>query len=55
MDSVGDLLTQPAGQIPIAGSVIVYEGLRFKVLAANDRRVIRASVEQVELESDDEG
>ncbi len=50
VDSVGDLLTQLAGQIPIAGSVIVYEHLRFKVLAANDRRVIRVSVENVELD-----
>ncbi|MEM6295316.1 MAG: hemolysin family protein [Myxococcota bacterium] len=50
VDSVGDLLTQLAGQIPIAGSVVVYENLRFKVLAANDRRVIRVSVETVELE-----
>src|SRR5690606_4327505 len=41
VDSVGDLLTQLAGQIPIAGSVIVYEGVRVKVLAANDRRVIQ--------------
>ena len=55
VDSVGDLLTQLAGQIPIAGSVVVYEGIRFKVLAANDRRVIRVSVERVEVESDDEG
>lgn len=54
VDSVGDLLTQLAGQIPIAGSVIVYEGVRFKVLAANDRRVIRVSVEQVEIDDDDE-
>jgi len=54
VDSVGDLLTQLAGQIPIAGSVIVYEGVRFKVLAANDRRVIRVSVEQVEIDADDD-
>jgi CBS domain containing-hemolysin-like protein len=53
VDSVGDLLTQLAGQIPIAGSVVVYEGLRFKVLAANARRVIRVSVERVEIESAD--
>ncbi len=55
VDSVGDLLTQLAGQIPIAGSVVVFENLRFKILAANDRRVIRVSVEPVEIEeySDD--
>jgi len=53
--SLGDLLTQLAGQMPIAGSVFVVEGLRFKVLAADDRRVLRVSVEQVEIDlgSDD--
>jgi CBS domain containing-hemolysin-like protein len=50
VDSVGDFLTQLAGQIPIAGSVVVYESLRFKVLAANPRRVIRVSVERVDLD-----
>lgn len=54
VDSVGDLLTQLAGQIPIAGSVIVFEHLRFKILAANDRRVIRVSIETVELEESDD-
>jgi putative hemolysin len=54
VSSVGDLLTQLAGQMPIAGSVFVYEGVRFKVLAANDRRVIRVSVELVEKEEDEE-
>ena len=54
VDSVCDLLTQLAGQIPIAGSVVVFENLRFKILAANDRRVIRVSVEAVELDDEDE-
>ena len=54
VDSVGDLLTQLAGQIPTTGSVFVYEGMRFKVLAANDRRVIRVSAEQVEVDDDDD-
>lgn len=54
VSSVGDLLTQLAGQIPIAGSVFVYEGVRFKVLAANVRRVIRVSVELVDYEEDDD-
>ncbi|MEZ4382052.1 MAG: hemolysin family protein [Nannocystaceae bacterium] len=52
--SVGDLLTHLAGQIPIAGSVFVWEGLRFKVLAADARHVIRVSVEQVEVEDEDD-
>lgn len=54
VDSVGDLLTQLAGQMPTTGSVFVYEGVRFKVLAANDRRVIRVSVELVELDDDED-
>lgn len=48
--SVGDLLTRLAGQMPIAGSVFVVEGVRFKVLAADATRLIRISVERVELE-----
>ena len=48
VDSIGDLLTQLAGQMPITGSVIVYDDIRFKVLAGDDRRVIRVSVERLE-------
>ncbi|MEM6990766.1 MAG: hemolysin family protein [Myxococcota bacterium] len=48
VDSVGDLLTQLAGQMPITGSVVVYESIRFKVLAADARKLIRVSVERVE-------
>ena len=51
VDSVGDLLTQLAGQIPAPGSVVVAENLRFKVLAADDRHVIRVRVERID--SDD--
>jgi CBS domain containing-hemolysin-like protein len=43
--SVGDLLTYLAGQIPIAGSVFVWEGLRFGVLEADARHVIRVRIE----------
>lgn len=43
--SVGDLLTHLAGQIPIAGSVFVWEGLRFGILEADVRHVIRVRVE----------
>ncbi len=52
--SVGDLLTRLAGQMPIAGSVFVVEGVRFKVLAADATRIIRISVERVEVEDDEE-
>ncbi len=52
--SVGDLLTRLAGQIPIAGSVFVWEGVRFKVLAADKTRIIRISIERVELEDEED-
>jgi putative hemolysin len=52
--SVGDLLTRLAGQMPAAGSVFVVDGVRFKVLAADATRIIRISVERVELENNDE-
>lgn len=55
VDSVGDLLTQLAGQMPTTGSVFVYDGVRYRVLAANDRRVIRVSAELIEIEAEDEG
>ncbi|HWB74484.1 MAG TPA: hemolysin family protein [Nannocystaceae bacterium] len=54
VSSVGDLLTQLAGQMPIAGSVFVIEGLRFKILASDDRRVLRVNVEQVDVDDDDD-
>jgi CBS domain containing-hemolysin-like protein len=53
VDSVGDLLTQLAGQMPTRGSVFVYDGIRFKVLSADDRRVIRVSVERIDEDDDD--
>jgi CBS domain containing-hemolysin-like protein len=55
VQSIGDLLTQLAGQMPIAGSIFVYEGLRFKVLAANAKKIIRVSVESLDLDDDDDG
>ena len=50
--SVGDLLTQLAGQIPVPGSVIVAESVRFKVLAADNRHVIRVRVEKLDTDDD---
>lgn len=52
VDSVGDLLTRLAGQMPIAGSVFVWESLRFKVLSATKRRIARISVERVDPDLD---
>ena len=44
--SVGDLLTHLAGQIPNAGSVFLWEGLRFRVLEADARHVVRVRVDR---------
>lgn len=44
--SIGDLLTHLAGQIPIAGSIFVWESLRFRVLEADPRHVIRVRVDR---------
>ncbi|HEY8376702.1 MAG TPA: hemolysin family protein, partial [Nannocystis sp.] len=52
--SVGDLLTHLAGQIPIAGSVFVWEGLRFGVIEADARHVIRVRVEATGGDEPDE-
>lgn len=54
VDSVGDLLSRLAGQMPAAGSVFLYDGLRFKVLAADAKRIIRVSIERVEDNDDDD-
>ncbi len=43
---VGDLLTHLAGQIPVAGSVFFWEGLRFRVLEADARHVVRVRVDR---------
>jgi putative hemolysin len=44
--SVGDLLTHLAGQIPNAGSVFLWEGLRFRVLEADARHLVRVRVDR---------
>jgi len=44
--SVGDLLTHLGGQIPVAGSVFFWEGLRFRVLEADARHVVRVRVDR---------
>lgn len=55
VDSVGDLLTHLAGQIPMMGSIFVWESTRFKVLSANAKRIIRVSVERVETVETEDG
>jgi CBS domain containing-hemolysin-like protein len=44
--SVGDLLTHLAGQIPNAGSVFLWEGLRFRVMEADARHLVRVRVDR---------
>jgi putative hemolysin len=44
--SIGDLLTHLAGSIPIAGSIFVWETIRFRVLEADARHVIRVRVDR---------
>ncbi len=52
VDSVGDLITRLAGQIPLVGSVVVCESVRFKVLAADVKHVSRVSAERIDQEDD---
>jgi putative hemolysin len=52
--SVGDLLTHLAGQIPVAGSVFFWEGLRFRVLEADARHVVRVRVDRPTGEDPDD-
>ena len=52
--SVGDLLTRLAGQMPVAGSVFVWDNVRFKVLASDQRHISYVSVELVEVDDEDE-
>ncbi len=54
VDSVGDLLTRLAGQVPIAGSIFVWENIRFRVLSADIRHILRVSAQRVELEDEDD-
>lgn len=39
--TIGGLLNTVAGHVPVAGEVIEYDGFRFEVLEANQRKVLR--------------
>jgi CBS domain containing-hemolysin-like protein len=39
--TIGGLLNSVAGHVPVAGEVIEYDGFRFEVLEANQRKVLR--------------
>lgn len=43
-DSVGGFVTALAGKVPPVGSVLVWQGLRFTVRAADERRVTRVEI-----------
>jgi putative hemolysin len=55
VDSIGDLLSRLAGQIPVAGSIFVWDNIRFKVLSADAKRISRVSVERIEDEGEETG
>jgi CBS domain containing-hemolysin-like protein len=44
--TIGGLVTEMAGHIPLPGEVVEAEGLRFEVLASTTRRVERVRVKQ---------
>jgi len=51
--TVGGLVTEMAGHIPLPGEVVLAEGLRFEVLASTSRRVERLRVQQIAPEESD--
>jgi CBS domain containing-hemolysin-like protein len=48
--TVGGLITEIAGRIPLPGEVIVADSLRFEVVASTDRRIERVRVSAIESE-----
>ena len=49
--TVGGLVSEIAGRIPLPGEVIVADSLRFEVVASTDRRIERVRVSSID--SDD--
>ncbi len=45
--TVSGLLNRAAGHVPAAGEVVIYEGLRFEILEASERKVLRLRVRQI--------
>jgi CBS domain containing-hemolysin-like protein len=46
--TVGGLVSEIAGRIPLPGEVIVADSLRFEVVASTDRRIERVRVSSIE-------
>jgi Mg2+/Co2+ transporter CorC len=53
--TVGGLVSELAGHIPLPGEVVEAEGLRLEVMAATSRRVMRVRVRAVPLPDPTEG
>jgi CBS domain containing-hemolysin-like protein len=53
VESVGDFLTQLAGEMPRAGSVFVAHELRFKILAADEKKITTVRIEAVDAGEDE--
>jgi CBS domain containing-hemolysin-like protein len=49
--TIGGLVTEMAGHIPLPGEVVEAEGLRFEVLASTNRRVERVRIRQLSAAS----
>ncbi len=54
VESVGDFLTRLAGEMPRAGSVFVAHELRFKVLAADEKKITTVRIEAVDAGEDED-
>ena len=48
--TVGGLISEIAGRIPLPGEVIVADSLRFEVVASTDRRIERVRVSAIDSE-----
>ena len=48
--TVGGLVSEIAGRIPLPGEVIVADSLRFEVVAATDRRIERVRISAIEVD-----
>jgi len=53
--TLGGLVSEIAGHIPLAGEVIASDGLRFEVLASTDRKVERVRVGLVSVPAEERG
>ncbi len=54
VESVGDFLTRLAGEMPRVGSVFVAHELRFKVLAADEKKITTVRIEAVDAGGDED-